>query len=833
MKLLRFIAASILIIFFQSWMTGGSFLAIASATDAPAGSPQQQQQDIRQSIDAMLASETAALEDVKTLQKQIETNQKALAAEMNTYRMQISAYGNLLAQPDVKLGELEKAWVQTADVMGVITQQIKSLRQKLNTTNAQWSQVVAQIDLNSKQLLDIQAAGVADASATALQKKLKSLVDLLNARKARLEKIQSIQSDTVNQLDDIQSILTELAQSFEEKIHSQKQQELFQKRPSLLQQIKLTKFRSDADEIRAAFQILLSASFYFQQLKALRDSYLPHTSIALLLLILWLALVHRLQVHIQAWGGTRTWMPWQKIAFHTIHRSWMLSAITLYGFVFLIFSGAWPYRFIGELISDLLLLILFCKWLSLLVTGMDALNPPRFPLALAASMRWLIFGAQVYGALLILSRLLISDTNLYWIGMKLVGEIGLLLWIGEAIHRKRFEWDRWVPMAWFPYVRAAGSAIMWAIGIIPVVLDWTGYNVFALFWLASWGQTTVCLLWAIVLFHSLREWNEAVLAQEETRSTLLKPSDGYSARWILLRLAWIALPSGIIASILISWGAKQTIIGHIFQILAYPITIGSIRFSISGIIGAGLILLIARLVLKPWRRWIKDKLFKGSGLEKGFIDSIATLTTYVLWALAIFIALQALGVSTASLAVVFGALGIGLGFGLQNIFNNFISGIILLFERPIQVGDAIEINGTWGIVKKINFRSTQVQTYDNASLIIPNSEFISNSVTNWTFKDQRIRRIITIGVAYGSDSDLVVSTLTEIAMACKKVLKYPQPDVIFADFADSALTFKLRVWTTLDDMVSVENKLRHDIYKAFAEKGIEIPFPQQDIHIKE
>jgi small-conductance mechanosensitive channel len=820
----------LIITLFLGSMPGRMVLLPASATDLPGNA--QQSADIRQSIDAMLASETAALEDIKTLQKQIETNQKALAAEMNTYRMQISAYGNLMAQPDAKLSDLEKAWVQTVDAMRSITQQIKSLRQKLDATNTQWSQVVAQIDLNTKQLLDIQAAGVADGSGMALQKKLKSLVDLLNARKTRLERIQSIQTDTINQLDDIQGILADLAKSFEEKIHSRKQQELFQKRPSLLQQINLAKFRSDTDEIRSTVQTLLSASFYLQQLSVLRDSYLPHTSLALLLFCLWVALVHRLHARLQAWDQKHTWMPWQKIVFNTLSHSWMLTAVTLYGFVFLIFSGAWAYRSLAEAVFDLLLLILLCRWLSELITGMDTLNPPRFPQALVSSMQWLILGSRVYGAVLVLSRLMLSDTNLYWIGLKLVGEIALLLWIGHVLHRKKLEWDRWIPMPWLPYARAAVSTVMWAVGITPVVLEWAGYNVFALFWLASCGQTTVCLLWAIVLFHSLREWNQAILSQEETRNTLQKPMDGYSARWILLRLAWIALPAGILAAILISWGAKQTIIIHIFQMLTYPITIGSIRFSISGIIGAGLILLIAWLVLKPWRRWIKENLFKGSGLEQGFIDSIATLTTYVLWAVAIFMALQALGVSTASLAVVFGALGIGLGFGLQNIFNNFISGIILLFERPIQVGDAIEINGTWGIVKKINFRSTQVQTYDNASLIIPNSEFISNSVTNWTFKDQRIRRIITIGVAYGSDSDLVVSTLTDIAMACNKVLKYPKPDVIFADFADSALTFKLRVWTTLDDMVSVENKLRHDIYKAFAEKGIEIPFPQRDIHIR-
>ena len=140
-----------------------------------------------------------------------------------------------------------------------------------------------------------------------------------------------------------------------------------------------------------------------------------------------------------------------------------------------------------------------------------------------------------------------------------------------------------------------------------------------------------------------------------------------------------------------------------------------------------------------------------------------------------------------TLAVTFGALGIGLGFGLQNIFNNFVSGIILLFERPIQVGDAIEVNGTWATVTKINVRSTIVQTYDNASLIIPNSDLISQQVTNWSFKDLRLRRKISVGVAYGSD---------------------------------------------IDNMFIAETDVRFEINRLFNERKIEIAFPQRDLHIR-
>lgn len=216
----------------------------------------------------------------------------------------------------------------------------------------------------------------------------------------------------------------------------------------------------------------------------------------------------------------------------------------------------------------------------------------------------------------------------------------------------------------------------------------------------------------------------------------------------------------------------------------------------------------------------------------GLQDSITSITVYAIWSFGILIALHVFGLNTASLAVAFGALGIGLGFGLQNIFNNFISGIILLFERPIQVGDDVEINGVWANVKKINVRATVVQTYDNASLIIPNSEFISSQVTNWSFKDKRLRVSVTVGVAYGSDVTLVRETLLEIARSTKKVLKLPKPDVVFMDFGDSALIFKLRVWTDIDNMVIVGTDIRFEIDRLFRERGIEISFPQRDIHIR-
>jgi len=229
---------------------------------------------------------------------------------------------------------------------------------------------------------------------------------------------------------------------------------------------------------------------------------------------------------------------------------------------------------------------------------------------------------------------------------------------------------------------------------------------------------------------------------------------------------------------------------------------------------------------------LNEKVLDKKTLEPGLKDSILTILSYLAWSLGLVLALGILGVNATSLAVIFGAISIGIGFGLQNIFNNFISGLILLFERPIQVGDYVEVAGLWAEVKKINVRATLVQTFDNASMIIPNSEFISQQVTNWSYKDKRMRRNIEIGVAYGSDIDLVQKTLLEIAENNRKVLKYPRPDVLFIDHADSALIFRLRIWVDVDDYWTVASQIRCDIDRLFRELNIEIAFPQRDLHIR-
>jgi len=374
------------------------------------------------------------------------------------------------------------------------------------------------------------------------------------------------------------------------------------------------------------------------------------------------------------------------------------------------------------------------------------------------------------------------------------------------------------------------KGMSYAVVGVGVVLDIVGYNSLALYWTTSWGVSMIITMWAGLFFSLLMEWRFKMKA--ETADTAQEPSgNGQPIRWLILQVAWLVWFFSFVFGLILAWGGRQAVIVRFVRSLNHPITIGKITFSITNFVAAFFILVVTHSLIRFGRFVLKEKILSESGLESGLQDSITTITVYAFWAFGILLSLHAFGLGTTSLALAFGALGIGLGFGLQNIFNNFISGIIMLFERPIQVGDDVEINGVWATVKKINVRATVVQTYDNASLIIPNSEFISSQVTNWSFKDKRLRRSIDVGVAYGSNIDRVRQTLLEIAEKTKNVFKTPPPDVLFKDFGDSALLFRLRVWTDIDNMLKVETAIRFDIDQLFKERGIVIAFPQLDVHL--
>jgi len=248
---------------------------------------------------------------------------------------------------------------------------------------------------------------------------------------------------------------------------------------------------------------------------------------------------------------------------------------------------------------------------------------------------------------------------------------------------------------------------------------------------------------------------------------------------------------------------------------------------------AVLIFLIFYLTTKL-KKWIVEGLLIKSTIDLGVREAIGTIISYIIILLGIIIIFQSFGIDLSTVTIITGALGIGVGFGLQSITNNFVSGLVILLERPIKVGDRIEVGSIVGDVVKISARATTLMTNDNIAIIVPNSEFISSKVINWSYIDRDVRFNVPVGVSYNSDPELVKKVLLEVADSCPGVLKKPKPDVIFHEFGDSALSFSLRVWTR--DYITKPNVLKSElnylIHDKFRDYKIEIPFPQRDIHIR-
>ncbi len=241
----------------------------------------------------------------------------------------------------------------------------------------------------------------------------------------------------------------------------------------------------------------------------------------------------------------------------------------------------------------------------------------------------------------------------------------------------------------------------------------------------------------------------------------------------------------------------------------------------------------AILTSKAVQALLLKKVLPRYGAEKGVQLSITRLAHYGILTIGFVIMLRVLGFQLNQLTLLGGALGVGIGFGLQAIVNNFASGLILLFERPIKVGDTIQIGSEIGEVKNLGLRATIIQTFDNAEIVVPNSDLITGQVTNWTLGERKVRIRVPVGVAYGTDVASVLKILTACAKANPMVLSTPQPLAFFLAFGASSLDFELRVWIPeFLNKTQVLSDLNQDIENEFALNNIEIPFPQTDLHLR-
>lgn len=264
----------------------------------------------------------------------------------------------------------------------------------------------------------------------------------------------------------------------------------------------------------------------------------------------------------------------------------------------------------------------------------------------------------------------------------------------------------------------------------------------------------------------------------------------------------------------------------LFQINQKPVTVFNILiflFVISGFILLSVII----------RNALNRKILKHFKVDEGTGYTLSRITQYIVAVLGALISFQIVGIDLSGLAVIFGFLSVGIGFGLQNITSNFISGLIILFERPISVGDRVTVSNIEGDITEINIRATKVRTVNNISIIVPNSEFVSKDVINYSHGDPSYRLDIDVGVAYGSDLEKVLSAMKEVADENKAVINSPKAEVHLIEFGDSAWKMQLRAWiANVKEYPKIRNELNKAIVRKFRDRGIVIPFPQRDLHLR-
>ncbi len=278
----------------------------------------------------------------------------------------------------------------------------------------------------------------------------------------------------------------------------------------------------------------------------------------------------------------------------------------------------------------------------------------------------------------------------------------------------------------------------------------------------------------------------------------------------------------------------QDLLGRLRAFLNYPFKLGGAELTLWSILYFLLLVVLLFYVANRLRRWLVDGLLVRSRLDLGARQAVGSITRYIVLLVGLLIILQTAGINLTTLNVIAGAVGIGIGFGLQNVASNFISGLIILFERPIKVGDRIEVDDVDGDVIEIGARSTKVLTNDNITIIVPNSSFITENVINWSYHESRVRFHIPVGVAYGSDVRQVEKLLLEVARESADTLETPAPRVWFTGFGDSSLNFELLAWNTslIHSKGQFISNLNFAIHEKLKAHGVEIPFPQRDLRIR-
>jgi small-conductance mechanosensitive channel len=807
----------------------------AAETSVPAESPIAPEQ-IKTSLEGALSSNKAELAELKTQLRQLEILQDTVRTDININDAQNTAHSQLLLASQLRIEDLQNAIKNNRRAAMILEDRIEAFQRQLESSSTLLEQAASRVDLARKQMDDIRRSPLPAAQVEALETAARELFQVLKDKKSLGERRLEIYQDMLAQIQGALDANKALGQKLNAELASREKTLIFQRSEPyrrLLGGELPEALRFFASRVAAVFK----AATWKAQWAQVKLGGLERWAMFLFVIAVVLVLQGRLRGCLQNIEKRCDGPGWHHhcLGLLLLRRSLTLLSLTLVLEIYQIFQFSVLNASLVRAFSYALLYLLMTRW------GLDylefSLSGP--PTALRSYVvRRLKHFFQVFRIAAILLILLVlfagSDSLLNWLARTLISAVFLILAVAfwqqmKPVVAEGLRDGQAAPAARRIVLFQGGTYLIFG-GALMISL--AGYGVLAAMWLAAWMKTVALVFWGWLSLNAVREWHQdhrAVSAAADEEKPL---TSGHHWRWSLIQLARVVWFVGLAAGIVWAWDRAGFLRLQLGRLVNLTFTVGSLQLSIKGILLAVLIVYITHLAVRIGRVLLNQQILAKQALDRGLRDSILTISSYLGWGLGLVLALGVLGVNATSLAVIFGALSIGIGFGLQTIFNNFISGLILLFERPIQVGDVVEVGGLFAEVKQINVRATVVQTFDNASVIIPNSEFISQQVTNWSFKDKRMRRNIAVGVAYGSDIDLVQRTLLEIAQQKRRVLKYPRPDVLFTDHADSALIFRLRIWVHVDDYWNIPSEIRCEIDRRFRELDIEIAFPQRDLHIR-
>ena len=446
-------------------------------------------------------------------------------------------------------------------------------------------------------------------------------------------------------------------------------------------------------------------------------------------------------------------------------------------------------------------------------------------LVLIALLRWLIQELHAGGLL---------DESMYALARHIIGWLFVLnvIWVCWLLRRLDGWRDRWALLLLISLALFAGiiAAAIGYVNLGSLIIVGIAYS------LALLGLALVISQVFSDVFDGLDQgrygWQKTV-----RRTMGLKDEDYVPGLGWLRLVVHLGLWLGASLLLLRVWDPEEQITGNLLRNFTEGFQVGGLTIVPTHLLWAVLVFAVSL----PLTGWLKGRLntkwLVETRMEASAREALVTTFGYVAVAIAAMVSLSLAGISFGNLAIIAGALSVGVGFGLQNIVNNFVSGIIMLVERPVRNGDWIVVGDTEGYVQRISIRTTTIQTFDRADVIVPNSALISGQVTNWTLGNTWGRIKMPIGVAYGSDVETVIQTLVDVANGHVEVIKgnpqLPDPYALFLDFGDSSLDFELRV--IIRDIKRrryVTSDLNRAINAAFNEKGIEIPFPQRDINFR-